>query len=147
MILGKLSHTFEHKGRRYIDYAWFIGEMKEHTYHLTSPLASTHGSCAKMFYLVMDVLTGIKTWDQIQEEFRKCVENNQKRAVCPLCKKYPKADLCVACVYDTEALHEVERLREALKKAKELIHSEYCSTDCSFHDFIDTILAGETRNE
>ena len=58
---------------------WFIGEMKEHTYHLSSPLAHTHSSCAKMFYLVMDVLAGVKTGEEIQEEFKKCVANNKQQ--------------------------------------------------------------------
>lgn len=66
------------KGRKFIDYAEFIGEMKEHTYHLSSPLANTHGSCARMFYLMMDVLVGEKMWEDIRVEFDKCAENNRR---------------------------------------------------------------------
>lgn len=38
--------------------------------------------------------------------------------ICPLCKSHPKADLCVACVYDTEALQEIEKLKEERDEAR-----------------------------
>ena len=43
-------------------------------------------------------------------------------------------------------LSRLTSLEKALEKAKQLIHSEYCSTDCSYHDFIDALLVGEKRN-
>jgi len=50
--------------------------------------------------------------------------------ICPLCKKYETADLCVACVYDTEALKEIMELKEQLRS---IYHRDDDTFRVTFH--------------
>lgn len=57
----------------------------------------------------------------------KCVTGGNVsllRDVCSLCKSFLKADLCVACVYDTEAGEEIEKLRTELAEAKKQLKAK-----------------------